>query len=122
MILVDTSVWIGHFRLGDAALVQMLEAGLVLTHPFVLGELASGNLRNRADTLRLLRALPRATAATDDEVNVIIDGRKLWGKGIGWIDAHLLAAALLSGCNLWTLDGRLDAVASAVGVKGYARA
>lgn len=122
MILVDTSVWIAHFRKAGSRLGELLSEGLVMVHPFVLGELACGNLRNRVRILSDLEALPRAVSAAHEEVMRLIEARKLWGLGIGWIDAHLLASALLSGCQFWTLDGRLLRAAAAAGVKLYRRA
>jgi predicted nucleic acid-binding protein len=107
MILVDTSVWIGHFREGNARLRQLLEEGEVATHPMVLGELACGNLPRRAETLRLLGRLPGIPQAPDHLVLQSIGSHRLFGKGIGWIDAHLLTASLLSSVPLWTLDQRL---------------
>lgn len=117
MILVDTSVWIDHLRFGNATLAEMLEEERVLLHPFVIGEIACGNLRNRARVLANLEALPVATSADHEEVVKLVEGHKLWGKGIGWIDAHLLASALVSGCRLWTLDKRLDRAAAIVGCR-----
>jgi len=112
MVLVDTSVWIAHLREGQPVLADLLADGLVLMHPFVAGELACGNLKNRADILSDLAALPAAQRASDSEVMGLIDERRLWGRGLGWIDAHLLAAALLSNCRLWTLDKKLGLAAS----------
>lgn len=112
MILADTSVWVDHLRRGSALLATLLERQEILTHPFVTGELACGNLRNRAEILDLLRALPAATAATDDEVLAFLESRRLMGKGIGWVDVHLLAAtALTDGALLWTRDRRLGVIA-----------
>jgi len=122
MILVDTSVWIAHFRKGGSRLGGLLNEALVMVHPFVMGELACGNLKNRARILSDLEALPSAVSATHEEVMRLIEDRKLWGLGIGWIDGHLLASALLSNCQFWTLDGRLDRAAAAAGVKLYRRA
>ena len=107
MILVDTSVWIDHFRHGNERLAQLLEAGEVATHPMVLGELACGALVRRAEILRLLERLPGIPLAPDAVVMQSIESRRLWGKGIGWIDAHLLTASLLEQVPLWTLDRRL---------------
>ena len=113
MILVDTSVWIEHFRAASAMLSQLLDNGEVLGHPFVLGELALGNLRQREDVLRVLRRLPQATSAAHQEVIQLIDREVLFGRGIGYVDAHLLAAArLTAGSRLWTHDRRLRAVAA----------
>ena len=107
MILADTSVWIQHFRHGEPALAGFLSDGLVLMHPFVCGELACGNLKNRSTVLSDLHALPSATSATTTEVLALIESRRLWGRGLGWVDAHLLASALLSHCAFWTLDKQL---------------
>ncbi len=119
MILVDTSVWIAHFRKGGTRLAALLSEALVMVHPFVLGELACGNLENRARILSDLEALPPPFSATHGEVMRLVEDRKLWGLGIGWIDAHLLASALLSNSRLWTLDRRLVRAANAAGVKLY---
>ncbi len=116
MLLADTSVWIQHFRENNRKLAESLRRGLVLMHPCVLGELACGNLKKRAGTLEDLQTLPPAFAASDDEVLSLIERRRLWGRGLGWVDAHLLAAALLSGCRLWTLDKRLAEAAGALGL------
>ena len=113
MILVDTSVWIDHLRSGVPALATALEGGQVLMHPFVLGELACGNIKNRGEVLRLLGALPAAPIATDPEVLGLIERRALMGRGIGYIDVHLLASAALDGvARLWTRDRRLSAAAA----------
>ncbi|MCU9957677.1 type II toxin-antitoxin system VapC family toxin [Burkholderia sp. BKH01] len=112
MILVDTSVWIDHLRAGDAALTTLLGAERVLIHPFVVGELSLGSLRDRQTVLDALRDLPAATSATDDEVQRMIDVVPLHGLGIGYVDAHLLASVrLTSGSKLWTRDRRLLAAA-----------
>lgn len=116
MVLADTSLWIAHFRAGHEAFSEMLSDGLVLMHPFVLGELACGNLRNRTAVLSDLMALPLAKRASDDEVLRLIEQRKLWGRGLGWTDMHLLAATFLSHCNLWTLDKQLATAASEAGL------
>jgi predicted nucleic acid-binding protein len=113
VILVDTSVWIDHLRSGEPALVTALEGGQVLMHPYVLGELACGNLKNRREVLRLLGDLPSAPTATDPEVLDFIERRALMGRGIGYIDVHLLASTVLEGvARLWTRDRRLDEVAA----------
>ncbi len=111
MFLVDTSIWIHHFKKKDAGLVALLEEGAVFTHPAVLGELALGTSRKRGETLGLLGHLPRAKVAGDAEVMALIEGRSLHARGIGWVDAHLLASALLTGCGLWTVDRPLLAAA-----------
>jgi len=108
MILVDTPVWVDHFREGLPALAALLDRNAVLMHPFVLGELACGDLKSRRETLRLLANLPIAPKASDAEVLQFIERHKLMGKGIGLIDAHLLAAtALAADAELWSHDKRL---------------
>jgi len=113
MILVDTSVWINHLRNKDPHLVRLLTGNSVLSHPFVRGELALGNLRQRNEILSALENLPQAPVAFSNEVNFFIEQHALYGLGIGLIDAHLLASARLSGnTRLWTLDKRLLAAAN----------
>jgi predicted nucleic acid-binding protein len=117
VILVDTSVWVDHLRTGDRVLGQLLDSGGVLGHRFVTGELALGNLRDRDLVLSALRELPQATVASDDEVLHFIDRQALFGLGIGYVDAHLLAAVLLTlGAKLWTRDKRLQAAATQLGL------
>jgi predicted nucleic acid-binding protein len=116
MVLVDSSVWIEHFRKGQPQLATLLNEASVLMHPFILGELACGNPKNRADILRDLEDLPQAVAATHEETLDLMGKRNLWGRGIGWIDAHLVASALLSHCRLWTLDTRLVRASADAGV------
>ncbi len=112
MILVDTSLWIDHLHRSQPALVDALEHEEVLTHPFIRGELACGTLTRRRTVLDLLAALPAAAVASDDEVLELIEKRRLMGKGLGYVDVHLLASALLTAdVRLWTNDKRLDAVA-----------
>jgi predicted nucleic acid-binding protein len=113
VILVDTSVWIEHLRAGDERLMALLDAGEVLGHPLVIGELALGHLRGRDAFLRDLRDLPQAAVVADEEVSRFIDRQALFGRGIGYVDAHLLAAARLTvGARLWTRDRDLHAVAA----------
>lgn len=119
MVLADTSVWIEHFRQGQPALAEILNRTAVLVHPFIVGELACGNLKNRARILANLNALPNVEAASHDEVFRFIEDRRLWARGIGWIDGHLLASALLSNSQFWTFDRRLDQVAHEVGIKTF---
>jgi hypothetical protein len=117
VILVDTSIWVGHLRVGDEALVGFLENGRVLTHPFVIGELALGNLRQRHTVLTELQKMPQARAVTDREVLQFTERHKLFGLGIGNVDAHLLVAVRLTlGASLWTRDKRLLAVADHLGL------
>lgn len=111
MVLVDTSVWIDHLRLGDALLAERLERGEVCGHPFVAGELACGSLRQRAEILGLLAALPQAPTAGHNEVLTFVEEQELSGRGLGWIDMHLLASARLGGHRLWTTDRALAAAA-----------
>ena len=115
MILVDTSIWIDHLRGGDAALAALLQADLVWTHDFVIGELACGKLRNRAEILGLLQSLPRLIAATEEETLFFIEKQQLMGRGIGYIDAHLLAATVIRGARLWTKDKPLQGIAEKSG-------
>jgi len=116
MILVDTSVWIDHLRIGNRELRSLLEYTEVLTHPFIVGELACGTLRNRDEILSLLQSLPKAQEAEHTEIMDFVERERLYGRGIGWIDAHLLASARLSGSPLWTFDRRLLNIASAMKV------
>ena len=110
MVLVDTSVWVDHFRNGNAQLISLLNDGDVLCHHFIVGELACGNLKNRKEVLSLLQELPMATQANHKEIMKFIEINKLMGKGLGYIDMHLLAAALLSNVSLWSLDKKLNDV------------
>jgi len=112
VILVDTSVWVDHLRSGERALVNLLDHGLVLAHPWVTGELALGHLSQRQEILGLLTALPSAEIATDAEVLALIEAEQLYGLGIGYVDAQLLAATRLTAdARLWTADKRLAVVA-----------
>jgi predicted nucleic acid-binding protein len=113
VILVDTSVWVDHLRHGEARLVEFLDAGQVLAHPFVTGELALGVLRQRELVLELLHELPQAAVATDEEVLALIARDGLAGSGVGYVDAHLIASARLTPeATLWTRDKRLHSVAA----------
>jgi predicted nucleic acid-binding protein len=116
IVLADTSVWIEHLRRGEATLAAHLRDGLVLIHPFVLGELACGNMRSRPAILSHLKTLPEAKLASNAEVLQMIEDRKLWGRGLGWVDVHLIASARLSTCPLWTLDKRLQDTAAQFGI------
>jgi len=111
MVLVDTSVWVDHFRRAEGLLQDLLESGQAITHPFVIGELSCGNLKHRDQILALLQALPQAQRATHEEVLHLVNSKTLYGKGLGWVDAHILASSLLSHAALWTKDRRLAAVA-----------
>ena len=116
MILVDTSVWVEHLRRGLPRLATLLHEGKVLIHPWVIGELACGNLRNRAHVLELMQGLPAAVVASDSEVLLVIEREQLMGRGIGYVDAHLLASTKLSYTKLWTQDRLLAALAQERGL------
>jgi predicted nucleic acid-binding protein len=117
LILVDSSVWIDHLRHGDTTLAALLDQGRVLGHPFVIGELALGSLRQRAAIIDALQDLPKANPADANEVLTFIKGQALHGRGIGYIDAHLLASVRLTAdAMLWTRDRRLNAIASGLGL------
>jgi predicted nucleic acid-binding protein len=117
VILVDNSVWVDHLRKADATLARMLDHERVLAHPFVIGELALGSLRQRELILAALQDLPQAMVASDAEVLRFIDQEALYGRGIGYVDAHLLASArLTAGASLWTRDKRLHTVADRLGL------
>jgi predicted nucleic acid-binding protein len=116
MMLVNTSVWIDHLRRGDAELVAMLSEGQVLVHPWIVGELACGNLQDRKLVLGLLQSLPLAPVANAGEVLFFIEKHALMERGIGYVDVHLLAAARLAGTRLWTRDRQLVVVADELGM------
>ena len=117
MVLVDTSVWIDHLRTGDAHLTRLLEQGMVVGHPCVAVELSLGRIRNRAVVLELIRNLPSVPVATPDELFHFIEARELGGGGVGYVDASLLASAVLDGAVcLWTRDRALHGAAEALGV------
>lgn len=111
MILVDTSIWVDHLRTAGHPLGPLLQTGLVHIHPWVIGELACGNLNNRQEILELLRALPELPPAADPEVLHFIELHRIMGRGIGYIDAHLLAATAIHRASLWTRDRRLNSIA-----------
>ena len=115
-MLADTSVWIDHLRGRSAALAEELEAARVWTHPFVIGEIAMGSLKNRHEVLSLLAELPAARTVAHEEAMTLVDARRLPGTGLGWVDAHLLASSLVEGWRLWTVDRRLAAVAEGLGI------
>lgn len=117
MVLVDTSVWISHLRDGNDHLADLLDGGGVTCHPFIIGELACGNLKNRTMIVSLLEALPSAPVVEHEEVVAFIHARALWGKGLGYVDTHLLAAALLGAVPLWTLDKQLGKAAAGLHCK-----
>jgi predicted nucleic acid-binding protein len=116
MLLADTSVWIDHFRHGQPVLADCLSEGLVLMHPFIVGELACGSLKKRAVVLSDLNTLPSATLASNGEAIQLMEDRQLWGRGLGWVDIHLLASARLSHCRFRTLDKKLAEAATELGL------
>ena len=111
MVLVDTSIWVSHFRQGSRQLDKLLMDAEVMCHPFIIGELACGNLKNRDEIISLLQSLPMAPTIEFDEFLFFIDRNHLMGKGIGFVDVHLLASAQLTGVPLWTADKRLKSAA-----------
>ena len=117
MVLVDTSVWVEHLRSGNIGLKNLLNEGQVVCHLFIVGELACGNLSNRSEILSLLQALPLATHAEHEEVIHFIGNYSLMGKGLGYIDMHLIVSALLTKVPLWTLDKKLKEVSSKLGLE-----
>lgn len=117
MILVDTSVWIDHLRQGDEVLVSLLNSAQVSTHPFIIGELACGNLKNRDTFLSLIQQIPEVKPAIHEEVLYFIESNRLMGKGVGYIDIHLLASlAINKHTFLWTRDKRLRLLAEELGL------
>jgi len=108
MILVDTSVWISHLRDTNSFFEELLNKGLVFCHPFIVGELACENIKNRNEILSLLKALPMASIVEHDEVLTFIEDKNLARKGLGYIDIHILASAMLSGYAIWSLDKKLS--------------
>lgn len=108
MVLVDTSIWVAHLRQGNTQLEALLNEGTVVCHPFIIGELACGAMKNRVQILSLLQSLPMAKTAEHAEVLPFIEHNRLMGKGLGYVDVHLLASAVLTGVPLWTLDGKLQ--------------
>ncbi len=117
MVLVDTSVWVSHLRDGNNELASLLNEGRVLCHPFIIGELACGNLQDRAMILSFLQWLPMSIEAEHEEVLYFIENNRLMGKGIGYVDAHLIASAVLTGIPIWTLDKKLAQVADSLQIK-----
>lgn len=116
MVLVDTSLWVSHFKHGNPGLAVLLNEAQVVTHDFIVGELACGNLKARKEILSLLRALPSAPVVSQEELLYFIEERKLIGTGIGFVDAHLLASANLMGVSVWSLDRRLHRAAAKLGL------
>ena len=110
-VVVDTNIWVYHWRTPNPLLIDMMVDGEVWTHPIVIGELSMGTLRNREQTLWDLTRLGRPQLATDMETRQMVEGRRLWGRGIGWNDAKILASVVIGDCLLWTSDRRLDEIA-----------
>lgn len=115
-VLVDTSVWVDHLRRSNPRLVDLLNEGAVAVHPYVIGELACGNMRNRVEILSLLKALPVALEVMHEEALYFLENEKLYGRGLGWVDMNLLASARLQGVGLWTLDRALASAAKNLGI------
>ena len=118
LILVDTSVWIKHLRESETNLVRLLEQGLVACHPFIIGEIACGGIKNRQEILDLLNDLPSADIVDHQDIMEFIEYRKIMNKGLGYIDVHLLGSALVSETPLWTLDKALRKIANQLSI-GY---
>jgi predicted nucleic acid-binding protein len=117
MVLVDTSVWVKHLRSGNIGLENLLNDGHVVCHPFIVGELSCGNLSNRSEILSLLQALPLANHAEHEEVMHFIENYSLMGKGVGYIDMHLIVSAILTRVPIWTFDKKLQEVSSKLGLE-----
>jgi predicted nucleic acid-binding protein len=111
MILVDTSIWIDHLNKSNAELIKLLKSNRVCVHPFIIGELSCGNISNRDEILSLLKALPRAEPALEEEVFTLLDNKKLFGIGLGFVDVNLIASALIHGVKIWTYDKSLKKIA-----------
>lgn len=116
MVLVDTSIWIDHFRGIERRLSVLLQAGRVLSHGAVIGELACGQLRQRTKIIPWLRLLTRSQAASESEALQLIEDKRLFARGLGWVDVQLLASALVTGCSLWTSDAALRRSAEQLGL------
>jgi predicted nucleic acid-binding protein len=116
MVLVDTSVWVSHLRDGNAGLEKLLNGGDVICHTFIVGELACGNLKNRHEILTYLQSLPMAILAEGEEALKFIENHRLMGKGLGYIDVHLIASAVLTDVPLWTFDKTLDKYTKKIGI------
>jgi predicted nucleic acid-binding protein len=117
MVLADTSVWVEHFCQGNIGLDSLLNEGQIVCHPFIIGELACGNIKNRSQILSLLNTLPTAFVVEHEEVMGFIEKHHLMGKGLGYIDMHLIASAMLTHVPLWTLDKRLANISATIGLK-----
>lgn len=111
MILVDTSVWINHFHKNDVRLARLLEEDSVYTHPFIIGELACGNINNRTEILNLIQSLPKIQVANYEEILYFVEKNKLFGRGLGYIDVHLVASCIIANARLYTHDKKLANIA-----------
>jgi predicted nucleic acid-binding protein len=116
MVLVDTSVWISHLRYGNSKLQNLLEDSRVVSHPFIIGELACGNLSNRAEIISLMQSLPMLDVVEQEELLLFIEHNQMMGKGLGFVDVHLVAAAILAGIPLWTRDKKLKQACSRLNI------
>jgi predicted nucleic acid-binding protein len=116
MTLVDTSVWISHFRRPDAALLQLLSGEKAGIRPFIVGELARGSFNDRAGALGTLRDLPQAAIADEADVHHLLETYRLWSTGMGWVDLHVLTAAAVAGWHLMTTDTAMAKAAAKVGI------
>ena len=116
MVLVDTSIWIDHFRYNNDQLVELLNGGKVFCHPFIIGELACGNIKNRKEIISYLEALPQSFQVEHVEVMIFIEKNQMMGKGLGYIDMTILASSLVTGIPLWTLDKRLNSIANKLNI------
>ncbi len=116
MVIVDTSVWISHLRLGNSRLQKLLQEGRVVSNPFIIGELACGNISNRTEIISLMQALPMLDAVEHEELLLFIEHNKMIGRGLGFVDVHLLAAAMLAGIPLWTQDKMLKQACSRLSI------
>lgn len=118
-VLLDTSIWIDHFRKPVERLMDLIRQDRAIVHPFVVGELACGYLHPRDEIIHFLRRLPEAVQATDDEALTLLENRRLYGKGLGWVDVHLLASARISHCAIWSLDKPLAQAAKTFGLDDF---
>ena len=116
MVLVDTSVWVLHLREGNTKLENLLNKGQVMCHQFIIGEIACGNVKNRTEILTLLQLLPPVIQAKHEEVTAFIEANELMGRGLGYIDMHLSASAILTGIPMWTFDKKLDETNKKLGI------
>jgi predicted nucleic acid-binding protein len=116
MVLVDTSVWVSYLRNGNSRLQKLLQEGKVVSHPFIIGELACGNLSNRTEIISLMQSLPMLDSIEHEELLLFIEHNKIMGIGLGFVDVHLMAAAILAGIPLWTQDKKLKQTCSRLGI------